>query len=82
MLFRSRLEPGHTLVSFTDGVVERKGPGSDFFGEDRLKLLVQANTGASAAELVDLIFDTALAYGDGRPWDDDVTTMVVHRPEE
>lgn len=26
------------------------------------------------------LFDAAVAYGGGRPWDDDVTVMVIRRP--
>lgn len=74
------LEPGNVLLLFTDGLVERKGPGEDYFGEERLRSLVQANEGRSAHELVDLVFDAAFAHGEGRPWDDDVTAMVIRRP--
>ncbi len=77
-----RLDAGGVLVLFTDGIVERRGPADVFFGEDRLKRVVQESHGAPAAHLLDRIIQAAFLYGEERPWDDDVTVMVVRRPEE
>ena len=76
-----RLDPGSVLVLFTDGIVDRRGPGDEFFGEERLKRVVQGSHGAPAAEVLDRILDAAFAHG-GDPWEDDVTVMVIRRPEE
>jgi sigma-B regulation protein RsbU (phosphoserine phosphatase) len=77
-----RLDPGSVLVLFTDGIVERRGPEDEFFGDDRLKRVVQESQGTPAAHLLDRILDAAFAHGEGRPWEDDVTVMVIRRPEE
>jgi phosphoserine phosphatase RsbU/P len=77
-----RLDPGSVLVLFTDGIVERRGPGEVFFEEERLKRVVQESHGAPAGHLLDRILDVAHAHGEGRPWEDDVTVMVIRRPEE
>ena len=77
-----RLDPGSVLVLFTDGIVERRGPGDVFFEEERLKRVVQESHGAPAGHLLDRILDVAHAHGEGRPWEDDVTVMVIRRPEE
>src|SRR5512134_214221 len=42
------LEAGDTLVLCTDGILERRGPGGEFFGTERLKALVQAHAGTGA----------------------------------
>ncbi len=76
-----RLDPGDRLVSFTDGVVERKGPDSAYFGEERLRNLVLADESPSAAELVQQLIEKVFAYGGGRPWEDDVTLLVIRRLE-
>ena len=76
-----RLDPGSVLVLFTDGIVERRAHG-DEFGEERLKRVVQESHGIPAAALLDRILDAAFAHGEGRPWEDDVTVMVIRRPEE
>jgi len=79
---QARLDRGAVLVLFTDGMVERRGPTQEAFGTERLKRIVQAGQGAPAAELLDGILDAAFRHGDGRPWEDDATLMVVRRTEE
>jgi sigma-B regulation protein RsbU (phosphoserine phosphatase) len=74
-----RMEAGDVLVLFTDGVTERRGPDGEFFGEEQLKRLVQANLALPARELLQRILDAAQSFGAGRPWEDDVTLMVVRR---
>jgi serine phosphatase RsbU (regulator of sigma subunit) len=78
----ARLDPGSVLALFTDGIVERRGPGDVFFEQDRLKRIVQESHGAPAGHLLDRIIEGAYAHGGGRPWEDDVTVMVIRRPEE
>jgi sigma-B regulation protein RsbU (phosphoserine phosphatase) len=77
-----RLDPGNVLVLFTDGIVERRGPGDAFFGEEGLKRVVQESHGVPAAHLLDRLLGAAFAHGEERPWEDDVTVMVIRRPEE
>ena len=77
-----RIDPGCLLVLFTDGIVERRSPGDTFFEEERLKRVVQESQGAPAGHLLDRILDVAHAHGEGRPWEDDVTVMVIRRPED
>ncbi len=77
-----RLDPGSVLVLFTDGIVDRRGPGEVYFEEERLKRVVQESHGAPAGHLLDRILDVAFAHGEERPWEDDVTVMVIRRPEE
>ena len=77
-----RIDPGSVLVLFTDGIVDRRGPGEVYFEEERLKRIVQESQGAPASHLLDRILDVAFAHGERRPWEDDVTVMVIRRPEE
>ena len=79
---QARLDRGAVLVLFTDGVAERQGLSQEPFGTDMLKDIVRAGQGAPAAALLDRILHAALAHGDGRPWEDDATLMVVRRTEE
>ncbi len=73
------LEPGDLFVACTDGILERRNRAGEFFGDEGLRTAVLAHPGRGAEELVDAIFEAALAFGDGRPWEDDATLLVVRR---
>ena len=73
-----RLYPGDVLVAMTDGIFDRRSRAGEFFGEARLRRLVEEGKG-TAAELLDRIFTEAFAFGDGRPWEDDATVVVLRR---
>jgi sigma-B regulation protein RsbU (phosphoserine phosphatase) len=75
----AHLKPGDLLVMCTDGILERRAPGGDFFEKERLGELVKQAHVASARELIDRIFADAFEWGDGRPWEDDATVVVVRR---
>jgi serine/threonine-protein kinase RsbW len=70
-----RLEPGETLVLYTDGLVERRSESFDL-GLERLSIAARVNWGDGTA-LADDICD-ALLGGQGQ--DDDVCVLTVHRP--
>jgi sigma-B regulation protein RsbU (phosphoserine phosphatase) len=75
-----RMDPGDVLVALTDGIFDRRSKGGEFFGETELRRVVEGSTeGASA--LLERLFSTAFAFGDGRPWEDDATAVVVRRLE-
>jgi sigma-B regulation protein RsbU (phosphoserine phosphatase) len=75
-----RLYPGDVLVAMTDGIFDRRSKGGEFFGEAHLRRLVQ-DSKESAPALLDRIFTAAFAFGDGRPWEDDATAVVIRRRE-
>jgi sigma-B regulation protein RsbU (phosphoserine phosphatase) len=76
----ARFEPGAILVLCTDGLLERRDAAGEFFGEDGIKGVVRANAEATAEEILKALFETVLAFGGGRPWEDDATAVVVKRP--
>jgi sigma-B regulation protein RsbU (phosphoserine phosphatase) len=75
----ARLEPGETLVACTDGILERRGPKGEFFGEARLAALVRESRALGAEPLLERLFEAARAWGGSRPWEDDATLVVVRR---
>jgi len=75
----ARMEPGDVLVLCTDGILERRDPTGDFFGEEGLERVVREARGASADEILEKLFATTVAHGHGRPWEDDATLVVVRR---
>jgi stage II sporulation SpoE-like protein len=76
----ARLEHGETLVLCTDGILERRNGAGDFLGEDGLIRLVRANESRPAEKILEKIFEATQDWGDGRPWDDDATVVIVKRP--
>jgi sigma-B regulation protein RsbU (phosphoserine phosphatase) len=77
----ARVRPGEVLVLCTDGILERRDRAGEFFGGEGLRALVREKTGSSAGEILEGLFAAALAFGDGRPWEDDATAVVVRRRE-
>jgi sigma-B regulation protein RsbU (phosphoserine phosphatase) len=75
----ARLDPGSVLVLCTDGILERRNRKGEFFGEERLKQVVEKNRGASADTILEALFAAALAFGKARPWEDDATAVIVRR---
>jgi len=78
----AKVQPGEVLVLCSDGILERSSPGGEFFGEERLKAVVQdaMRGGAAAAEILERIFKAATDFSRRRSWEDDATLMVVRRP--
>lgn len=75
-----RLVPGDTLVCYTDGIPDARGPGG-FLGPERLARLLAASAGLSAQAIADGFVETALHHLDGRPHDDMavLAVQVDHR---
>ncbi|GII79242.1 hypothetical protein Sru01_42240 [Sphaerisporangium rufum] len=69
------LEPGETLMLFTDGIAEARG-GGRMFGETRLPSLLRGGATAPLPELADIISRAALDYQGGR-LKDDIATLFI-----
>jgi sigma-B regulation protein RsbU (phosphoserine phosphatase) len=77
----ARLHPGEVLLLLTDGILERRDKNSEFFGDERVRGLVRQHQSQPAAVILERLFEAAIAWGDGRPWEDDATIVVVKRGE-
>jgi sigma-B regulation protein RsbU (phosphoserine phosphatase) len=75
----ARLEKGSILVLCTDGILERRNPTGEFFGEDGLKGIVRSNAHESAEVILERLYEAAFRHGDSRGWEDDATAVVVKR---
>jgi sigma-B regulation protein RsbU (phosphoserine phosphatase) len=77
----ARVHPGEVLLMLTDGILERRDGAGEFFGLDRVRAIVREGQGGAAQAILDRLFEAALAWGEGRPWEDDATIVVVKREE-
>jgi serine phosphatase RsbU (regulator of sigma subunit) len=72
------LERGHSLLAFTDGLVEARSPAGEVFGDERLRHAVRAN-GTSAADLVRGVIEAFLAFTGPAEPHDDMTLLAATR---
>ena len=77
---RHLLEPGETLLLYTDGITECRR-GSEQFDEDRLLRAAAAASGASAARLVAAVREAVQRFAPGLPGDDIALLAVRAEPE-
>jgi sigma-B regulation protein RsbU (phosphoserine phosphatase) len=71
------MEKGDVLVLTTDGILERRSRDGDSFGQAGVEAAVRRD--ASASAILEGVFEAATAFGDGGPWEDDATVVVVKR---
>ncbi|HLO66705.1 MAG TPA: PP2C family protein-serine/threonine phosphatase [Holophaga sp.] len=76
---RATMQPGDTLVIFTDGVVEAEDTQGVDMGEDPLVETVRALPGASADELFEALLTRTFQHMAGGGFKDDVTLVVIKR---
>ena len=63
------LGPGDLMVFYTDGITEARS-GSEVFGEDGMRVLIEGCAGLTASEVAERIERAALDFQDGEPRDD------------
>lgn len=71
------LEKGHSLLVFTDGLVEAHSPTGEVYGGNRLRELLQAQRGSSASELVHAVLDSVQTFGGHSDAHDDLTMLAA-----
>ncbi len=75
----ARLERGETLVLYTDGITERRAPDGTLFGEERLAAEIAALADRDVEGVIDGVIEKVRAFGEGAPWVDDLTLVVIRR---
>ena len=76
---RVKMEPGDTLVLYSDGVTEAVNRADEDFGEKRLAELVASLQDRPAREIVDAIHAAVARFTEGAPPADDITVVVARR---
>ncbi|WP_203909603.1 PP2C family protein-serine/threonine phosphatase [Rhizocola hellebori] len=77
-----RLEPGDSLVAYSDGVTEARGgpTGLEFYGPDRLASVLANYAGAPAAAMAQRIEQTVGDWLGGREHDDIAVLVIQAKP--
>jgi sigma-B regulation protein RsbU (phosphoserine phosphatase) len=78
----SALAADDAMILYTDGVIEALSPDGVFYGEERLREVIQsANGDGSAWEILNAVIDSVATFVGDNPPSDDLTLMVVRRQE-
>lgn len=72
------LDPGDTLLFFTDGVTEAVGPDAALFGDARLAAIVTDAGLQEPSRLLDAITREVARFAEGEPQADDITMLALH----
>jgi len=75
----AHLEPGDTMVLYTDGITEANDPEEEEFGRDRLSECCIEHRGLSVDDLAEAIQKTVEEFVRGVPYHDDRTLVIVRR---
>ncbi len=73
------VDRGASLVAYTDGVIEREDQSGTIFGLERLADWLRSAADMPSEDAVADLTAKLLAYGDGAPFEDDVTIVIVRR---
>jgi phosphoserine phosphatase RsbU/P len=73
------LQPGDSLVLYTDGVTDLLSPGGEFFGEARLHEVIREHGKEPIQDTLEYLDDAMIEFRRGTPPADDVTVLAIRR---
>ena len=76
-----RLQPGESVVIYSDGFSEARDLSNREYGTERLPSLLSKNFGLSAEELIGVCAADLLEFRQGNQQADDLSMMVMRRME-
>jgi len=80
---RDVLAKGDAMILYTDGVIEALSPEGTFYGERRLREVIQSPRGEpSAQDVLTAVTDSVVTFVGDNPPSDDLTLMVIRRQED
>jgi sigma-B regulation protein RsbU (phosphoserine phosphatase) len=74
-----KLNPGDTLLVYSDGILDAMDEHLEQFGEERLLHLLLGSRGESGMTLLEKIFRTVNSHAGTHPANDDMTAITVKR---
>ena len=72
-----QLDPGDSLVVFSDGITEAVNVDGEDFGDERLESLVQARRALAPAAILECVLDAVRQFSAGTRQADDLTCLVL-----
>jgi sigma-B regulation protein RsbU (phosphoserine phosphatase) len=75
----AKLEPGQTLLAFTDGLVEARSPTGEVFGGERLRTVVRGFRTTAAPDLIRDLWAALKAFARQAEPHDDLTMLAATR---
>ena len=75
------LNPGDTLVLYTDGVTEAMNETGEEYGMERLIEVLSAASSRQAEDISNAIFESIREFAGDAPQSDDITCLTLHRSE-
>lgn len=76
---RARLEPGDTLVLYTDGISEARSTTGVEYGVERLSIIAGEQHGIAPQQLLNACLADVRNFSSGTRQADDQTLMAIHR---
>jgi len=73
------LQPGETLVLYTDGITEAQNEAGEFFGYVRLLETLKTGFDHPAEDFRNMILENVQAFTGSAPRLDDITLIVIHK---
>lgn len=73
------MQPGDSLVMYTDGITEARNDENEMFGYERLQSVLEENHTLSAQEMTDEIFRAVIDFTGSDVRADDQTVVVIKR---
>jgi len=73
------LQPGETLVLYTDGITEAQNEAGEFFGYERLLETLKTGFDHPAEDFRNMILENVQAFTGSAPRLDDITLIVIHK---
>jgi sigma-B regulation protein RsbU (phosphoserine phosphatase) len=73
------LEPGDTLVAYSDGLIECRNSSDEEYGVDRLMAALQQTERQSAHSTLMMLLAAVQDFANGRPLSDDLSLTVIQR---
>jgi phosphoserine phosphatase RsbU/P len=75
-----RLDPGESLIIYTDGLPDAMDPSDVLFGEERLKAILQSYHGADPQTILDQVEQAVVKHTFPGSAADDINMVVIQHP--